>query len=149
MCWNGWECVGLVWKALKCYSVQKSCEKSTKCPYRFVFKSWLVMCSLAMFYFKILLLFCYKHPHDSHVSNVLKSCQMKPCHRESFLDVFGQVGPQYKRCVWGLLTHHCVFDPWPCYFTESEKKPIQKGTLVYFVKLKIWSPLSITCKKKT
>lgn len=30
----------------------------------------------------------------------------------------------------------CVFDLWPCYFTESEKKLIQKGTLVYFVKLK-------------
>ena len=90
MCWNGWECVGLVWKALKCYSVQKSCEKSTKCPYRFVFKSWLVMCSLAMFYFKILLLFCYKHPHDSHVSKVLKSCQMKPC-QSHFLMYLGKL----------------------------------------------------------
>lgn len=34
------------------FYVLKSCEKSTKCPYRFVLKSWFVMCSLAMFYFE-------------------------------------------------------------------------------------------------
>lgn len=33
------------------FYILKSCEKSTKCPYRFVFNSWFVMCSLAMFFF--------------------------------------------------------------------------------------------------
>lgn len=54
------------------FYVLKSCEKSTKCPYGIVFKSWFVMCSLAMFYFKIYSTFlCYGQPHDSHVSTVV------------------------------------------------------------------------------
>lgn len=35
------------------FYVLKSCEKSTKCPYRFVFKSQFVVWSLSIFYFEV------------------------------------------------------------------------------------------------
>lgn len=52
------------------FYVLKSCEKSTKCPYRFVFKSWFVMCSLSTFYFKVSHISLLHHPHDSQESIV-------------------------------------------------------------------------------
>lgn len=121
-----------VWKKKKnlpqvLFYVLKSCEKSTKCPYRFVFKSWFVMCSLSTFYFKVLHNISLLHAPTGLPS--IYSCYTKPCHSASFLDVFGELVRSTEGRVWSLLTQNCVFGPWPCYFTESEKKLILKGHL--------------------
>ena len=148
-------CVGWEWKAKKekdlpqvLFYVLKSCEKSTKCPYRFVFKSWFVMCSLAMFLLK-------------HVTQVFFATKPTwfPC-VYSFKQLLHEAMPQWVLSIWRAGpqyrtmylkfadTKRC-FWPVTLLFHWIREETHSKGTLVYFVKLKIWSPLSITCKKKT
>lgn len=122
-----------VWKKIKknlpqvLFYVLKSCEKSTKCPYRFVFKSWFVMCSLSTFYFKVLHNFSLLHAPTW--LPCICSCYTKPCHSGSSLNVSGELSA-VQSDVFEVCWHKTVFfGPWPCYFTESEKKLIQKGHL--------------------
>lgn len=135
--WKGM-CVGLVWKANKLpqvlFYVLKSCEKTTKCPYGFVFKSWFVMCSLAMFYFKILHKFSLLQT-PTWFPWYFNSCYLKPCHSGSFLDVFGCAGRQYRTMYLKFSDTKLCFWRVNMLFHWIREETHSKGTPVYFVKL--------------
>ncbi len=114
--------------SLKCYSVSwKSCEKSTKCPHRFVFKSWFVMCSLAIFYFKVLPNVCLP-----------QTPTWSPC-IHSFKQLLHEAMPQLviTWCIWraGLQYRATCLVCWlkavflTCNHVSSLKQRIQKGHL--------------------
>lgn len=122
--------------------VLQSCEDSTKCPYRFVFKSWFVVWSFTIFSFKPFLL-----PHTPvgspcsfSVTQLLYEAAL------SYLWMYS-AGLQYKTCLKFADTKRCLW-PVTMLFHWIREETYLRGTLVNFVKLRIWSPLSITCKKK-
>lgn len=146
-----------VWKektkeiSLKCYSMSWKAVRNLPNVHIDLFLNlglWCVPlpCFTLRYYTPFL---CYKHPHDSHVSIVLNSCYMKPCHSGSFLDVFWRAGLQQRATCLKFDDTKLCFWPVTMLFHWIREETHSKGTLVYFVKLKIWSPLSITCKKKT
>lgn len=128
--------------SLKCYSMSwKAVRKLPNVHIDLFLKSQFVTCSLRhVLLWHILLR--YKHPLDSHASYSFETVVA------GSLDVSGDGCSAVENDV-SADTKTVFLDLWPCYFTEQREETHRKGTLVYFVKLKIWSPLSITCKKKT
>lgn len=110
------------------FNVLKSCEKSTKCPYKLVFKSCFVMHSL-LFY--PLPTFCCINPHHFHLS-ILWNHYMKPLPQWVVsLMYLGEL-------IWS--TEQCVIkfaDRKLCFLTCDSvigQKWRGKRTPVYFVK---------------
>lgn len=132
-----------VWKKKKnlpqvLFYVLKSCEKSTKCPYRFVFKSWFVMCSLSTFYFKVLHnISLLHHPHDSQVSIVAIRSHATVGHFLMYLESWSTIQSDVFEVCW----HKTVFLARDHVISLNQRRSSSKRDTCIFCKVENLIPI--------